>query len=234
MGIDIPALRLLLLARRRHGDFGATISLGRQWIPLAPEVVAATIGVQGPYYHNGHAELLLTNHFGATVVDAIDQSNWEGANILHDLNEPVPADLHDRYDTVLDFGTTEHVFDVRRALLNCTAMAKPGGQILHVVPANDFCGHGFWQFSPEVFFSLYAEDRGYRDTQVFVANVDKPEWFAEVEQNAIGWRTEVRSSEPTYVVARTVVGSKPEPKAVQQSDYAHLWRSTGESRNSTG
>ena len=39
-------------------------------------------------------------------------------------------------------------------------LTKIGGMIIHALPANNFCGHGFWQFSPELFYELYSPENG--------------------------------------------------------------------------
>jgi 2-polyprenyl-3-methyl-5-hydroxy-6-metoxy-1,4-benzoquinol methylase len=66
------------------------------------------------------------------------------------MNKPLPKTLHNKYDTVIDSGTLEHIFKAPEALEYCLLLCKPGGQILHMLPSNNWCGHGFWQFSPEL------------------------------------------------------------------------------------
>jgi len=65
----------------------------------------------------------------------------------------------------------EHVFNASQGLKNVTRLCAPGGQIIHSLPANNFCNHGFWQFSPELFFSLYSDKNGYSETEIFLADV---------------------------------------------------------------
>ena len=101
----------------------------------------------------------------------MDFSNYEGATILHDLNVKLKDGEMSKYDTVLDLGTLEHVYNISNALFNLSKLCKVGGQILHVLPANQMCGHGFWQISPELFFSLYSERNGYGQTRVYTADV---------------------------------------------------------------
>ena len=45
--------------------------------------------------------------------------------------------------------------------------------------ANDQCGHGFWQFSSEPFFSLYDESNGYQSTEINLRDVydDQNYWY---------------------------------------------------------
>ena len=45
-------------------------------------------------------------------------------------------------------------------------LCKNGGTIIHSLPSNNNCGHGFWQFSPELFFSLYNEKNGFKNNEM--------------------------------------------------------------------
>src|SRR5258708_37485432 len=97
-----------------------------------------------------------------------------------DVGKPLVSD--EEYETIIDCGTAEHIFEVSQVLRNLSGLCASGGQIVHVLPANNFCGHGFWQFSPELFFSLYSAASGYGETEVFLADLRDPgEWF-EVKQ----------------------------------------------------
>ncbi len=93
---------------------------------------------------------------GFDHVSAMDISGYEGADILHDLNEPVGRELYDRFDVIFDGGTLEHLFDIKTALSNISVMAKKGCRIIHSVPAANWCDHGFYSFSPTMFLDYYT------------------------------------------------------------------------------
>jgi len=96
---------------------------------------------------------LLRQEFGASTVVSIDYSDYEGANIIHDMNYPISQETYSKFDTVIDAGSLEHVYNAPQALKNCSLICnKSGGQIVHILPSNNYCSHGFWQFSPELFF----------------------------------------------------------------------------------
>jgi hypothetical protein len=139
-----------------------------------------------------------------------------------------------QYDTIIDCGTVEHIFNVSQALRNLSSLCASGGQIVHVLPANNFCGHGFWQFSPELFFSLYSDASGYRETEVFLADLnDARKWF-EVKQPKDGRRAEVVSSSPLYVMCRTIKLGNDFPESIQQSDYIYHWDSAYTNQHQSG
>ncbi len=170
LGISVHPFNFLRYAHR-SGAFGATATLGRQGLHVKNDVVLATFGGPPDYSHEGYCEDLLLRFFGATRVDSIDYSEYESASFVHDMNRPLPATLEGQFDTVIDSGTIEHVFNAPQAFDNVSRMCGPGAQILHVLPANNFCGHGFWQFSPALFFALYSKANGYAGTEVFIADL---------------------------------------------------------------
>jgi len=96
---------------------------------------------------------------GFTDVHSVDASDYEGADFVHDLNQPGLAEVVDGpYDLVIDVGTMEHVFNVPGVLRNIFDVLKIGGSIIHVVPANNLVDHGFYQFSPVLFYQYYLEN----------------------------------------------------------------------------
>ena len=94
----------------------------------------------------------LIKHFKASNVDILDVNDYEDANIIHNLNEKIPKNLEEKYDTIIDGGSLEHIFDIKTAMINLRKMCN-----IYIFPHN-FCGHGFYQFSPNLFHTFYIED----------------------------------------------------------------------------
>jgi SAM-dependent methyltransferase len=185
MGIDVHALNFLRYARR-FGRFENTLTIGRQVVHLRPHQIRHLLDIDDVSGMRGYCEAMLKTRFGASGVDSVDNSNFENATLVLDMNRALPATLASRYDTVFDGGCTEHIFNAPQALKNISSLCRPGGQILHVLPANNFCGHGFWQFSPELFFSLYSPANGYEQTEVFLADLAQTDKWFRVKQPAGG------------------------------------------------
>lgn len=219
MGIDTHALQLLRHAKTRHGDLGTTLTLGRLAVLLGPRAMRKWTGhTQGAW-----CEPLLRDRFGAGEVDSIDNSDYEGATIVADFNQPVSGDLANRYDSVLDFGFTEHIFDAAQSLRNIASLCRIGGRILHVLPSNGFCGHGFYQFSPEMLLSWYSADNGFSEVDVFLADLcDTRHWY-RVDPPKNGERINIRSSGEVYIIALAKRTGQQHAVA-QQSDYSFLWK----------
>jgi SAM-dependent methyltransferase len=184
MAVDRRALESLLYATRRH-RLGATVMLGRHGLSLRARTLRRIFAAFGRSLTDEAAESLratgfaepLLMHLGATSVDSIDASDYEGANLIADLSRPVPAEWRNRYDTVCDFGTIEHIFHFPQAFANCLSLLKPDGLYLCLTCGNNYCGHGFYQFSPELWFSLLSANR-CTDIEVFlIPTRPDPLWF---------------------------------------------------------
>ena len=223
MGIDAHVLNFLLFARNRK-SLGDTLTIGRQVIHVSKKSVIDKVGITDPYSHYIYCEYLLRDHLQAGKVESIDFSDYEKATHVHDMNKPIPENLRGRFDTILDFGTSEHIYNLPQVFENYSLLARPGGQIIHVLPANNFSGHGFWQFSPELFFSLYSKNNGYAETEVFIADLtDESRWY-KVLAPKDGHRVNIESQSPLYVMVRTeLTGDNFRHTDVQQSDYLVLW-----------
>jgi hypothetical protein len=71
------------------------------------------------------------------------------ADIIHDMNTPLAAEFHDRFNTVIDIGSLEHVFDTRQCIANLFAAVRLQGHIMLHTPCRGYFSHGFHTFSPE-------------------------------------------------------------------------------------
>lgn len=232
MGIDIHGLNFLKYSKMKK-PFGDVITIGRQEIHVIEPVIKEILKITSEYKRQQYCEELLNSYFGATKVESLDNSNYEQVTYIHDMNQPLPSNLIGKYDTVFDGGSSEHIYNAPQALKNCSLLCKPGGQILQVLPANNFCGHGFWQFSPELFFSLYSKNNAYADTEVFIADLANTKQWYKVKQPSNGERVNIKSSNSLYVLVRTVLQKeKFNHTNVQQSDYVFEWTALNKEKKS--
>ncbi|MDJ0652101.1 MAG: class I SAM-dependent methyltransferase [Simkaniaceae bacterium] len=100
-------------------------------------------------------DVTLFKGVGFDTVSSLDYSNYEGCSISHDLNEPIPEKYHGKYDAIFDGGTLEHIFHFPNCLANIHKMLKPGGIVIHASPSHNHVDHGFYMFSPTVFYDYY-------------------------------------------------------------------------------
>jgi SAM-dependent methyltransferase len=175
---------------------------------------------------DGHTEKLF-RMLGAENVDTMDYSPYENATIVHDLNLPVPEELHDKYDYILDCGTMEHIFDVKTVTDNIKKMLKVGGVFSIVTPCNNFAGHGFYQFSPELFRTVFSNQAGYESLGMFLYELEKPLNSFRVFQipdPRKGARQEFKTSEKEcYLAFTTQKIEQSNHNKFQQSDYLAIW-----------
>jgi SAM-dependent methyltransferase len=235
MGLTISCARFLFHCFQNEVSFSETIMLGRQELLTTQQDIVRLAKKKGLYnerwelpfedkYSEGLFKLL-----GAQLIDSLDFSNYESASVIHDLNKPLPDSLKNKYSVVIDGGTLEHVFNFPEALKSCMDMLKPGGHFIAITPANNQCGHGFYQFSPELFFSSFSEDAGFRVLFLFLA-VDIPgkgisEWYAVRDPREVKARVTFSNSSPTQMM---VLAQKLEQKSLtalspNQSDYTTVW-----------
>jgi SAM-dependent methyltransferase len=76
--------------------------------------------------------------------------------LVIDLNNRVNNKLINKFDNIVDIGTLEHVFDTCSALENYIRMLKKGGYLLIAVPCSNMIDHGFYNFSPTLFYDYFT------------------------------------------------------------------------------
>ena len=90
----------------------------------------------------------LLNYRGIKEVTTLDFFDNK-ADLKIDLNYPISKKLHEKYNTLIDIGNLEHIFDTSQALENCLRMVKAGGIYFLHTPVNGYFKHGLHTFNPE-------------------------------------------------------------------------------------
>ena len=239
MAIDYTAASLLLSLQRRKIPLGRVLTLGRQHLSLSKEMIASlerqfAVDLRQFVREDGEerfAEPFLES-LGAAEVTSLDYSDYEASSLCHDLNEPIPDDWKGRYDLVLDGGTLEHVFNFPCAIRNGMELVAPGGHYLGCNPADQWLGHGFYQFGPELFFRVFTPQNGFEVIDVLLVEDVVDGAVYKVSDPAIaGHRLSIRSNErvASAVLARRVtVVDGLFRETPQQSDYTSRWEGEGE------
>lgn len=247
MGIEAFTLRMLCEARLRDASFSATATLGRQHLSVRPGELRAILRATGlaapawlsqPAAATQFADRLIRDLLDIEALVSIDCSPYEGASVAHDMNLPIPEAHCNAYDAVIDGGTLEHVFNVPVAVANCMKMLKPGGRFYALTPANNHCGHGFYQFSPEFFFRVFTDANGFELEHLFAIEhpypgIELSSWrkvYAVSDPLTVGGRVGLVTRRPVYLFIQAVKRAHVEPfvRHPQQSDYTSAWNRANE------
>jgi hypothetical protein len=87
---------------------------------------------------------------------------------IFDLNfETLPDKYKEFYDVVLNFGTTEHVFNQWNSFEVIHDATRVGGVIYHELPASGYLDHGYYCYTP-LFFQDLAKANNYEICQMFL------------------------------------------------------------------
>ncbi len=107
---------------------------------------------------------------GFSAVDSMDCSEYEGASIICNLNNDIPEELYNRFDVIYDGGSTEHMFNIPKAFENYNKMLQVGGLVIHSLPSTGCLDHGFYMFSPTLFYDYYTQNQ-WDIVEFFMINV---------------------------------------------------------------
>jgi hypothetical protein len=207
--------------------------LGRQFCSLESSELVSLLAEFGLEHDEGVLEAVkaygepFLRFLGAEELQSIDASSYQGASLLHDMNLPIPAEITGRFGVVAEGDTLEHVFKFPVAVANSMELLAPGGSYIGIGPANNFRGHGFYQFSPDLFFRIFAPENGFKVERMILCGVRADaDWFEVQDPLAVGQFVESMGGEnPTYLL---VYSKKPENPAIfrefpVQSVYKLLW-----------
>lgn len=240
MGFMKDDAKFLLVAKNDGVSFDRTLTLGRQNLYIDADDLEEVltehfrngVGTVGDVAeaarraHSAYVEPFL-ELLGASEVISVDNSDYEGATVIHDMNQSVGLELRERFDVVLDCGTLEHIFNFPIAIKNCMEMLKVSGHLIIHTPVNNQMGHGFYQFSPELFFRVLSEANGFQIERMILFEESPGQWYEVADPESVRARIELRTCMPAHMLLRARKTQSVSPFGVfpQQSDYVSLWRS---------
>jgi hypothetical protein len=119
-----------------------------------------------PYVTETITDRSIFHVLGVDNVRALDHSDYEGAEIIHDLNKPLPEKLHSIADFIVDGSTIDNVFNPALALVNLNKLLRPGGRVLLV---NMLSNHFEPYTIPNANWYLdYFAMNGFSDCKVYI------------------------------------------------------------------
>jgi hypothetical protein len=239
MGLTVHEIKFLLWARQGGVDFSSVMMLGRQKLHLDPCAMRAALADFGISQkqaevdalfleQNGYAESFF-KLLGAQEICSTDASAYEQATHVFDMNKAAGDDLKGKFSAVLDGGSLEHIFQFPTAIRNCMEMVKVNGHFISFCPCNNYLGHGFYQFSPELFFRILSAENGFKmEKMILFESPTMARWYEVKDPEELGKRVELRTwgharlaIQARRVALKTIFETTP-----QQSDYSAAWQST--------
>ena len=263
MGVPVQVARLLLEEGKARPFSGSLLTLGRISIYVT-EVelrrharrhgfVLADPGEPVGLSHNPELAAVgclgdrsFFRLLGFREVISVDASNWEGADRIADLNRPLPEEFRDRFDTVFEAGTIQHVFHLPNVFANLHAALRTGGRVIHAMaPSHNHVDHGFHQFSPTLFHDYYAANGWRLDaellcefTGLWLGSRFRPAGFT-VRRYTPGCLDELayggfRARQLALFIAATRIEQATAEVAPQQGYYRSFWADAGERERTAG
>src|ERR1035437_4455666 len=210
MAITSNDCKLLFYAKSLNVSYEQTLTLGRLQLYAKKSDIVDCINK----YKNNTKEINEVNFvdeyseplleiLGAKKIDSIDFSNYENVSIVHDLNLPIEQKYYNQYSTIIDGGTIEHVFNSPVAIKNCMEMLKIGGHYIGITPANNQMGHGFYQYSPELYYRVFSEENGFVVKKMLIAtrNTEENENLYEVlDPKKVNSRVMLQNDQPVSLM----------------------------------
>jgi hypothetical protein len=148
MGISLAEAHVLFSLKRRDSLGDEFLSLGRPEVYISKRELQGLVSAYDLSWSENdisratsaaYAEPLL-QLLGFRTVRSLDISAYQGANIIHDLNWPIPKEFEATTNFLYGNGTIEHVFDIATALKNVVRLLRVGGMVVLAGPANGYCG----------------------------------------------------------------------------------------------
>jgi hypothetical protein len=223
MGLNINGARFLLAEKSRGIRFGRTLTLGKQSIYMNDREYAKILSALDTQLTTPEFADDFFSGIGAQPLVSMDASTYEGATFVHDMNQRIESQYHEAFDTVIDGGTLEHVFNFPVAIQNCMSMVKLGGQLVLMTPWHNYPGHGFYQFSPELIYNTLTTENGFQVERMLIAA--EGTWYSVKRPSELKGRIEISTNDPIdlYVIARRIEIQPLLSQWPQQSDYRAAW-----------
>jgi SAM-dependent methyltransferase len=104
----------------------------------------------------------LTNY----EIEALDISDYEDANIIHDMCKPLPKKYENAYDFIFNGSCLDNIFDPATAIKNISRLMKRSGRVIHIERVSRV-HFAYIAFSLAWFHDYYAINN-FKDCKVYL------------------------------------------------------------------
>ncbi|MDA7637873.1 class I SAM-dependent methyltransferase [Candidatus Pelagibacter sp.] len=201
--------------------------IGRQELNLS-KIEKKKIGLNFFNSSEIYADNFLKKKLKLSKLISFDKIDYEEPSYIKNFEEDI--DHTEKFDIFFDGGSLHHIFNVPKALSNINKMTKIGGKILHTAVFNNFQGFGLYQFSPEIFFSLYSKKNGFKNTQVYLATSNNKYWY-EIKNLNDGEMYHFNTNGQIWVYVSTIKEFEQKKYQIDQKFYLTKNRNKNKSYN---
>jgi SAM-dependent methyltransferase len=183
-------LALFLVKEHKYKAItGNLVLVGRQKVNLSLEQAIVMLNSEGVAQRPdadiqmdestvGATGKTLTDHsflslFSDAKVSALDITDYEGAEHIHDMNEPLPDHLEGIADFILDGGSIDNIFDAPATIRNISRMLRPGGRAVFFNAAS-YYPSAYGMYPPEWYFDFFAVNN-FVDCKSYIGCFDNNE-----------------------------------------------------------
>ena len=106
---------------------------------------------------------------GIPKFHALDVTDYEGADIIHDLGTPIPEEYACKYDFIFNGSCFDNMFNPGMAMMNLSKLLKPHGRMMSIETATSL-NSPYVMFSPGWFYDFYVTN-DYKRCEIFLGSV---------------------------------------------------------------
>lgn len=189
MGIS-PSLARAFLQEHRHKPIkGNVVLIGRQTMGMTPAEARRMCAEEGVAVRPDLVDSDMIDTFTRAATGkgwisdygffslftdakilSIDVTDYEGADVIHDMHHPIPASMEGIADFLWIGSCLDNMCDPITALQNSIKMLKPGGRLVDMeigVPQ----ANAYLIFSPAMLFDFFAINK-FDDCRIYVGMFD--------------------------------------------------------------
>jgi SAM-dependent methyltransferase len=186
--VAIPEMiaRAILQEHRYRPLSGTGMLIGRQTMPYTVDQAARFLREEGAELrrnvdlgskdlidvttrhgagHNYISDVGFFSLFSDAKLCALDVTDYEGADIVHDMHDPVPDSLTERFDFIWNGSCLDNMADPATAIQSTFRMLKPGGRIFMMEIGTPH-HNAYTMYSPAFFFDYFAVN-DFTDCKVY-------------------------------------------------------------------
>jgi len=161
--------------------------IGRQLVPLsldtlnrllaryglknqAPDCAEYDNETRGAAGHGFITDRYFLKALGVKTFHALDVTDYEGAEIIHDMGLPIPEKYYGKYDFVYNGSCLDNMFNPGVAMINISKLLKPKGRSVNIESASSR-NSPYIMFSPGWFYDYYVVNK-YKRAHIYLAAIN--------------------------------------------------------------